>query len=145
MWKCRKHEYVARDKKPENMGAGIRDEILICFRYSIRCLILSLLFQPGCPSIWKQKQTREKSIKMEFPSIPGASIDLNLFLAPSSNQETTHKNVVFPHSNFHIGSTSMQVANIHNEILATINCLHHCELGNSKKVWQDCNGRDQFF
>ncbi|KAL6280571.1 hypothetical protein ACE6H2_017452 [Prunus campanulata] len=58
---------------------------------------------------------------MEFPSIPGASIDLNLSLAHSSNHETTHENVVFPHSNFQTDSTSVQAANMHNEIPATIN------------------------
>ncbi|VVA36448.1 PREDICTED: [Prunus dulcis] len=60
---------------------------------------------------------------MEFPSIPEASTYLNLSLAPPSNQETTHENVVFPHSNFHIGSTSVQAANMHNEIPATMNML----------------------
>ena len=57
---------------------------------------------------------------MVFPSIPKAFTDLNLSLAPPSNQKTTHENVVFPHSNFHTGSTSMQAVNMHNEILSSM-------------------------
>ncbi|KAI5354528.1 hypothetical protein L3X38_007423 [Prunus dulcis] len=60
---------------------------------------------------------------MEFPSIPRASIDLNLSLTPSSNQETTHENIVFLLSNFHTISPPMEAANMHNEIPVTINML----------------------
>ncbi|CAB4307805.1 unnamed protein product [Prunus armeniaca] len=60
---------------------------------------------------------------MEFPTIPEASTYLNLSLASPSNQETTCENVVFPHSNFHTNSTSMQAAKMHNEIPTTMNML----------------------
>lgn len=58
--------------------------------------------------------------KMEFPLIPESSLDLNLSLAPPSTQEMSNENVVFPHSNFHTGSTFVQVVNMHNEMLSSM-------------------------
>ncbi|CAL9022023.1 unnamed protein product, partial [Prunus brigantina] len=69
--------------------------------------------------------------KMEFPSIPESSLDLNLSPAPPSTQKTSHENVVFPHSNFHTGSTSVQVVNMHNEMLSSMHL--HNEMARRKR------------
>ncbi|BBN68012.1 hypothetical protein Prudu_254S000200, partial [Prunus dulcis] len=54
-----------------------------------------------------------------LPTVSRVCDQVNLL----STKKTTHENVVFPPSNFHIGSTSVQAANMHNEIPATMNML----------------------
>ncbi|KAH0996042.1 hypothetical protein GBA52_019906 [Prunus armeniaca] len=74
---------------------------------------------------------------MEFLSIPESSSYLNLSLATPLNQETSHENVLFPHSNFRTGSTYVQAVNMHNEILSNMHLHNEMARRSNKTAVED--------